>query len=400
MSTLMEQKGRASMQATAIPMLPLTSVRQFTIDQIAVRLASEPGLVGRLWDQIAKSESPRPPDLTVFYCSVGWRGEIYSVIEFVAGETLEEFVKRSDPAVCEQEIPLFCKLLDAFEAAGAKPVSKSAPASNVELLDFGVVRATTSVKVESHGAVLAGHDGTWSEAVFGKSNANQVRPILMELSSNLSGGFQHPAVVDAATIGDCVITSLASPVPLSEPAAAIPSATNALLARWPVSPYLIGVGTTLVMLGMLYFVGGFLAKRSVPPNAGKLDLPLISEPVATAAPTIPLTLDPPAATPPAKKQPKPAKGTIVLTRGARPIVQTKLQYPADARKERISGVVEMQLTIAEDGSVHSPRVLSGDPLLGVGLAEQVSKWVYQPLRVNGKPVPMTTELAIRFDLNQ
>jgi TonB family protein len=80
-------------------------------------------------------------------------------------------------------------------------------------------------------------------------------------------------------------------------------------------------------------------------------------------------------------------------------VQTKLQYPPDARKERISGLVEMQLTIAEDGSVHSPRVLSGDPLLGAGLAEQISKWVYQPLRVNGKPVPMTTELAVRFDLN-
>ena len=58
----------------------------------------------------------------------------------------------------------------------------------------------------------------------------------------------------------------------------------------------------------------------------------------------------------------------------------------------------MQLTIAEDGSVQSPRVISGDPLLQEGLAEQVSKWVYQPLRVNGKPVAMTTELAIRFHL--
>jgi outer membrane biosynthesis protein TonB len=64
----------------------------------------------------------------------------------------------------------------------------------------------------------------------------------------------------------------------------------------------------------------------------------------------------------------------------------------------VSGVVEMELTIAEDGTVQSPRVLSGDPLLRAGLAEQISKWVYQPLRVNGKPVPMTTELAIKFDL--
>ena len=59
----------------------------------------------------------------------------------------------------------------------------------------------------------------------------------------------------------------------------------------------------------------------------------------------------------------------------------------------------MQLTIAADGSVQSQRVLSGDPLLRSGLAEEVSHWVYQPLRVDGKPVPMTTELAIRFNLN-
>src|SRR4249919_1173034 len=117
MSTVMEGGGRALMQATANPVLPLTAVRQFIIERIGVRLASEPGLVGRFWDQIAK-ESPRPPDLTVFYCSVGWRGEIYSVMEFVAGETLEEFVKRSDPAICEKEIPLFCRLLDAFEGSG------------------------------------------------------------------------------------------------------------------------------------------------------------------------------------------------------------------------------------------------------------------------------------------
>jgi TonB family protein len=89
----------------------------------------------------------------------------------------------------------------------------------------------------------------------------------------------------------------------------------------------------------------------------------------------------------------------VLARGARPIRQTSLEYPAVARKEHISGTVEMQLTIAEDGSVQSPRMLSGDPLLQAGLAEEISKWVYQPLRVNGKPVPMTTELSIRFKLN-
>src|SRR2546427_595810 len=102
---------------------------------------------------------------------------------------------------------------------------------------------------------------------------------------------------------------------------------------------------------------------------------------------------------PKRRAAKEPVASIVLARGARPIRQTSLEYPAEAKKERVSGMVEMQLTIAEDGSVQSPRVLSGDPLLRAGLAEEISKWVYQPLRVNGKPVPMITELAIKFNLN-
>ena len=50
------------------------------------------------------------------------------------------------------------------------------------------------------------------------------------------------------------------------------------------------------------------------------------------------------------------------------MVETKLEYPEPARKQHVSGVVEMQVTIAEDGSVQNPRVLSGDPLLTAGLA--------------------------------
>ena len=33
-----------------------------------------------------------------------------------------------------------------------------------------------------------------------------------------------------------------------------------------------------------------------------------------------------------------------------------------------------------------------------GLAAEVSKWLYQPLRINGEPVAMVTELGIVFNL--
>jgi TonB family protein len=171
-----------------------------------------------------------------------------------------------------------------------------------------------------------------------------------------------------------------------------------------VAPYLIALVTAALVLITFYGVGGYLAQRNVPSNAGKLMLPPMP-PIPEEVPSDPATPDPAKA--PKVKQAAARKiraspppiPSIIVTRGAKPIRQTSLAYPAEAQKENVSGVVEMQLTIAEDGSVQSPRVLSGDPLLRAGLTEEVSKWVYQPMRVNGKAVAMTTELAIRFDLN-
>jgi TonB family protein len=154
-------------------------------------------------------------------------------------------------------------------------------------------------------------------------------------------------------------------------------------------------------------MGEFLARRTPPPEASQLKLPAIAlEPVKPPVEGTPEELPAPSHSP--VKPPAPARTaksakkpvtSIVLASGAKPIRQTNLSYPVEAQNEHVSGLVEMELTISEDGSVKSPRVLSGDPLLRAGLTEEVSKWVFRPLRVDGKPVPMTTELTIRFNLN-
>ena len=410
MSAVIEAKGGSTMPAGSAQdtFVQLQGLRQFTVDQIGSRLAAEPGLVARFWDQIAKPANPAQPGLTAFYCTVLSHGQTFALLEFVAGETLEALVTGSDPARCEQEIPLFCRLLDAFEGVAGKTNGEATPSADFELLDFGIGRAASPGIAKLHGAVLAGPGETWSEQVFGGNDAgrSEARPVLMEFCARLPGGIRRSSASDPASLGEFTIRSLAPKAQAGEPVAAS-SAWASLAARSAASPYIIAVGTAMLVLLLLYGVGGFLAKYTGSANAGKLILPSIvtpaaEAPVGTPAAAVPLVRPGPAtaATPARKKeaagQPTP---TIVLARGARPIRQTKLLYPVEARRERVSGVVEMQLTIAEDGSVHSPRVLSGDPLLRAGLAEQVSKWVYQPLRVNGKPVPTTTELAIQFSLN-
>jgi len=366
--------------------LQLASVQQFAVDQIGRRLASDPILVSKFWDKIAAPVTAEDPGMTAFVCSVRQQGETFSLFEFVAGESLEDLIKRSDPAACEREIPLFCRLLDAVESAPGSSARQPTASVGMDLADFSIRRVKATRVTKVHGSVLTGPGGSWTEKVFGEHSADRTQ--LLRLLNELRSG-QKPSVAEPS-------------------AGARPISLNAeLLKRWAVAPLTITIGTAMLVLAILYGAGGLLARRTVPANAGKLVLPAVPA-AAVETPDQTLTAEAPASTDsvenanplPKKQSFKEPTGTIVLARGAKPVRQTKLQYPVQAKKERISGVVEMQLTIAEDGSVRSPRVISGDPLLQAGLAEEVSKWVYQPLRVNGKPVAMTTELAIRFQLSR
>lgn len=384
------------------------NLRHFALQQLGFRLSTDPDLVASCWAQIG--EPKERPDLTVLYCSLRWLGRRFAFLEFVAGETLEELVKRSDPAACEREIPLFCRILDAFENSTRKPGPEPVPLPGLELLDFGVGRASASLTSKFHGAVLAGPDGTVSDEVSGEygGSRSQVFAALMELCSKLPGELPRTTGYGPVSLSGVAVSSLGIKVAPSElvmPAIAPPAVTRGAAARKRAIPSLIAVVTALLILLALYGVGGILAKRTVPPDAGKLVLPAVApEPVEAPLETPVETAPPPATTkkPPVANKTRSAKrpvASIVLARGARPIRQTSLLYPTQAQNEHVTGTVEMQLTIAEDGSVQSPRVVSGDPLLRSGLTEEISKWVYQPLRVNGKPVPMTTELAIKFNLN-
>jgi hypothetical protein len=390
--------------------LSIRSARQFALNKMDSRLAAEPDLVASCWAQIGALEEH--PDLTVIYCSVRRLLRTYVLLEFVAGETLEELVKRSDPTACEREIPLFCRILDAFEASAKKAISEPASSADLELIDFGVGRASAGLTSKFHGALLVAPDGTTTDEVAGEygGSRSQVFAAVMELCTKLPGGAPRTDSygtvnlrgVSACSLGGAKISTSRVTVP----AALSPVKTISAASKRTTS-YMVAFGTMLLTLFVLYGIGEFLSRRTPPPEASQLKLPAIAlEPVKPPAEEMgvapPAPAPSPAKPPAAARTPRPTKKpvtSIVLAGGARPIRQTSLSYPVEAQNEHVSGLVEMQLTIAEDGSVKSPRVLSGDPLLRAGLTEEVSKWVFRPLRVDGKPVPMTTELTIKFNLN-
>jgi len=72
-------------------------------------------------------------------------------------------------------------------------------------------------------------------------------------------------------------------------------------------------------------------------------------------------------------------------------------YPNMLRANRVSGTVEVRLTIDETGRVTRVQALSGPgPLRGV-VEQAVRQWRYQPATINGAPTASETAVSFRFD---
>jgi periplasmic protein TonB len=81
---------------------------------------------------------------------------------------------------------------------------------------------------------------------------------------------------------------------------------------------------------------------------------------------------------------------------ARLLKQVKPAYPPLARQARISGEVRLEAVIGVDGTVQQLRAVSGHPLLTGAALEAVRQWRYQATMLNGKPVEVSTVIAVRF----
>jgi TonB family protein len=76
------------------------------------------------------------------------------------------------------------------------------------------------------------------------------------------------------------------------------------------------------------------------------------------------------------------------------------EYPPLAKAAHIQGVVKMNVTIGEDGTVRNIEVISGHPLLVPPSMEAVKDWIYRPTLLNGKPVEVITQVEVNFTLTE
>ena len=76
------------------------------------------------------------------------------------------------------------------------------------------------------------------------------------------------------------------------------------------------------------------------------------------------------------------------------------EYPEDARKERVEGMVVAQVVIDEAGRVSHARVLKGlHPSLDEETLETIRAWRFEPATRDGEPVEVFYNLVIRYLLD-
>ena len=74
-------------------------------------------------------------------------------------------------------------------------------------------------------------------------------------------------------------------------------------------------------------------------------------------------------------------------------------YTPDAMRARAEGVVRLEAIIEPDGLVSTIKVLeSAHPTLEAPAMDAVKQWVYDPARVDGKPVRLVARVTVSFTL--
>ena len=73
-------------------------------------------------------------------------------------------------------------------------------------------------------------------------------------------------------------------------------------------------------------------------------------------------------------------------------------YPADAKKERVQGTVELAAVIGKDGTVENLSVVSGPDALQKSALDAVKGWRYQPFLLNGDPIEVKTTITVIYTL--
>jgi TonB family protein len=74
------------------------------------------------------------------------------------------------------------------------------------------------------------------------------------------------------------------------------------------------------------------------------------------------------------------------------------EYPEEARRQQIQGLVVLDVRISRDGEVQQVNVVSGQPVLADAAIKAVKMWRFNPRTLNGQATEMQTTVTLNFKL--
>ncbi len=80
------------------------------------------------------------------------------------------------------------------------------------------------------------------------------------------------------------------------------------------------------------------------------------------------------------------------------IQRVEPEYPAVARQIRLTGDVELEISVDTAGSVDGVAVRSGNTLLVGSSVQAVRRWKFNPFRADGQPVKAVGPIRFNFQM--
>ncbi len=137
--------------------------REVAIKALKPELASQTSVVERFRTEAVTLAKLNHPNVATLYTMFRQGEELYMVLEFVRGETLDHILQRRGVLPAEEAIPVFCQVLDGIDHAhelgivhrDIKPANMMlTEKGTLKVLDFGIARLLGSARMTRAGNII------------------------------------------------------------------------------------------------------------------------------------------------------------------------------------------------------------------------------------------------------
>lgn len=137
--------------------------REVAIKALRPELASQTAVVERFRSEAVTLAKLHHPNIATLYSLFRQGDELYMVLEYVRGETLDSILQRRGALSAEEVIPVFCQILDGINHAhefgiihrDIKPANMMLTDKGIlKVLDFGIARLLGSNRMTRAGNII------------------------------------------------------------------------------------------------------------------------------------------------------------------------------------------------------------------------------------------------------